>query len=160
MYIFTVDRRDPAEPAPGEAILLTASGVWRVGPDGQFSRDESVLRFAPATGKIRVTVLEDDTRWEATFPVGSDLSTLDLEFVQVFDPDPGAGRALLEELEQVDKDSVRALRAIASGDGTEGDVARLKTLERRAAQIRYDVWPLLPEGERSPSRPPAPEAES
>jgi hypothetical protein len=159
MYLFTVDRRNPAEPAPGEAILLTASGVWRAGPGGQLSRDESVLRFAPAAGKIRVSVLEDDTRWEASFPVGSDLSTLDLAFSQVYDPDPGAGRALLEELEQVDKDSVRALRAIASGDGTEGDVVRLRTLERRAAQIRYDVWPLLPEGERSPTRPPEPEAE-
>jgi hypothetical protein len=160
MYLFTVDHRNPVEPVPGSTVLLTTSGVWRVGPGGQLSRDESVLRFAPAAGKIRVTVLEDDTRWEATFPVGSDLSEEDLAFVQVFDPDPGAGRALLEELEQVDKDSVRALRAIASGDGTEGDVARLRTLERRAAQIRYDVWPLLPEGERSPTRPPAPEAES
>lgn len=170
MYVFTVDRRfdgsAPSEIGPNLSFLVTGdaqpslNGVWRSDQDGVIERDESVLRFAPALGKIRVTVLEDDTRWELTFPEGSDLSAIDQNWVQVFDPDPGAERPMLEKLREIDEESVRPLRAIASGEGTPEDEAKLAELERQAAQLRYDVWPLLPEGQRSETRPPAPPAEA
>jgi hypothetical protein len=169
MYLFTVDHRLSAPSSAsfpvGTALLLTGqsdpvqNGVWRIGPDDAPVRDESVLRFAPPLGKIRVTVLDDDTRWELTFEPGSDLSSIPQYWVQNFDPDPGAHREFLERLEQLDKESIRALRAVASGDGTQADVDRLAALERQAAQIRHDVWPLLPPDERSPARPPAPAPE-
>ena len=168
MYLFTVDRRfdgsAPSDLPPNLAFLVTGdaqptlNGVWRTDKDGAVARDPSVLAIAPSLGKIRVTVLEDDSRWEFTYEPGSDLSSVAQNWVQVHDPDPGAERPMLAELKTIDEESIRSLRAVAAGTGTADDESKLAELERRAAQLRYDVWPLLPSDQRSPERPPAPEA--
>lgn len=51
-------------------------------------------------------------------------------------------KELLEELDNIDLKTIRALRAISAGTGTEADKKKLEDLEEQAAEIRQQLKEL------------------
>lgn len=51
-------------------------------------------------------------------------------------------KELVEELDNIDLKTIRALRAISAGTGTEADKKKLEDLEEQAAEIRQQLKEL------------------
>ena len=77
-----------------------------------------------------------------------------MDTAQVPRPHRARARAIFDRLEEIDSESVRPARAVASGYGTPDDEAAIRALEEEAVALRAELRAYLPPYP-APTAPPA-----
>ena len=120
----------------GDRMIIYADGNWQTDsnhPDSDFSGgravyvipDDSALAAKIIALSSAVTIITDD-------------SGVPIDAVPIVD----RRRQILDELDRLDSQAVRPLRAIAAGTADEQDYTMLSSIETKAKELRKELFEI------------------